>query len=104
MTKTLNERIKESGSGEATPQDMQAHSMWAFFTPIGNEIKPLNTEKSITRYLKYLEDGSDSCDTYRKAFIGTSIQDNTVEEDRHDALINMDVLMDYDHHATANQY
>lgn len=104
LTKTLNERIKESGSGEATPQDIQAHYTWAFFTSIGIKIIPLNTEKSITRYLKYLEDRIDSTDIYKTAFIGTAVQNNTVEEDRHDALINMDVLMDYDHHTTENQY
>lgn len=78
--------------------------MWAFFTPIGIKIIPLNTEKSITKYLKWLEDGSDSSDMYRKAFIGTAIQDNTEAEDRQEAISNVDVLMDFDHHATANQY
>jgi hypothetical protein len=41
---------------------------------------------------------------YCSRYIDVEVQDNTVEEDRHDALINMDVLMDYDHHATENQY
>ena len=76
-------------------------TLWAFFTPIGNEMK-LNSEKNISKYIVRLN--TDITTKLSNNLFADLYQDNTEAEDRQAAISNVDVLMDFDHHATENQY